>query len=89
MKYTKRIIFLCILVALWCLLAKNHPFIFFSPFVFMIIVVFLTADDIIETEFISLDKQNAMFRPICIGKHEGKWFFRSDWWIGGIRIKQL
>ena len=38
-------------------------------------------------EKISLNKDNRMLR-IGFGKHEGKWFFRIDFWCFGIRIKK-
>lgn len=36
--------------------------------------------------FIALDNNNAMLRPIAIGKHDGRWFGRTDLWRFGFRF---
>lgn len=35
---------------------------------------------------IPLDVNNRMFRPIAVGKNEGRWFIRTDLWFVGYRL---
>lgn len=40
----------------------------------------------LHVEKIPLDVNNRMFRPIGIGKNEGRWFVRTDLWFVGFRV---
>lgn len=40
----------------------------------------------IDFEKIPLDVNNRMFRPIAVGKNEGRWFIRTDLWFVGYRL---
>lgn len=40
----------------------------------------------LHVEKILLDVNNRMFRPIAIGKNEGRWFVRTDLWFVGFRV---